>query len=263
MVRGAWWATVHEVTKSQTWLNHWTTRRPIVHYWPPAARGSCLRRVEEHASPGLWSPQGTLQSAKWYASSTCLETILLKDLLKGVLSCLSLKRFCPVHQTEAAKLHFPVSANLVLFMNTRKAGNVCVQRVTEKVVLWVIKETPVVSKYSGLYYFREGRLSQLFPKHVAGYSMGRRKKRFHGQTSLGKARLKQKGDCDGISHGFHDSHNEPPTGGYSMQKYIQCTFTWTVQCGYLQELTCWVMYCDSHCWLCLPKPRSGKVILAC
>lgn len=63
--------------------------------------------------------------------------------------------------------------------------------------------------------------------------MGRRKKRFHGQTSLGRARLKQKGDCYGISRGFQsgDSHNEPPTGGYSMQKYIQCTFTWTVQYG--------------------------------
>lgn len=138
-----------------------------------------------------------------------------------------------MHKTEAAKLHFPVSANLVLFMNTRKAGNVCLQRVTEKVVLCVIKETSVVSKYSGLYYFREGRVSQPFPKHVAGYSMGKRKKRFHGQMSLGKARLKQKSDCDGISHGFQsdDSHNEPPTGGYSMQRCIQHTFTWTVQGG--------------------------------
>ena len=63
---------------------------------------------------------------------------MLKDLLKGVLNCLSLKRFFHVPKTEAAKLHFPVSAKLVLFMNTRKAGNVCVQRVIEKAVLCVI-----------------------------------------------------------------------------------------------------------------------------
>ena len=64
------------------------------------------------------------------------------------------------------------------------------------------------------YYFREGSLSQPFPKHVTGYYIGKRKKRFHGQMSLGKARLKQKDDYYGISHGFQpgDSRNESQQG---------------------------------------------------
>ena len=30
MDRGAWWATVHGVTKSRTWLSHWTHSIPIL-----------------------------------------------------------------------------------------------------------------------------------------------------------------------------------------------------------------------------------------
>lgn len=60
-------------------------------------------------------------------SNTFLETILLKELVKMILNCLSLKTLCHIHKTEAAKFHFPVSASLALFMNTGKAGNVYVQ----------------------------------------------------------------------------------------------------------------------------------------
>ena len=36
MDRGAWWATVHGVTKSQTWLSTWSNHFPT-HHWPPPA----------------------------------------------------------------------------------------------------------------------------------------------------------------------------------------------------------------------------------
>lgn len=89
--------------------------------------GVQLTGVQDQAFPqGSDTPEG----ADWYISDiqsgTFLETVSLKDLIKRTLNCLSLKRFCHVHKTEAAKFHFPVSANLVLFMNTRKAGNVYV-----------------------------------------------------------------------------------------------------------------------------------------
>lgn len=84
-----------------------------------------------------------------------------------ILNCLSLKTLCHIYKTEAAKFHFPVSANLVLFMNTEKAGNVYVHQAIEKVVfLCVLSGKPQWYPSKLNYYFRERRLSQTFPKHV-------------------------------------------------------------------------------------------------
>lgn len=203
-------------------------------------------------------------------SSTFLETILLKDLVKGALNCLSPKRFCHMHKTEAAKFPFPVSANLVLFVNTRKAGNVYVQWVIEKVVLFVLSGKH--QQYpSGLgYYFRERRLSQPFPKYTLLMDVTRKKERkgfmenefeksqifLKRQTSIftiGFLRVfnmvicimnLQQGDltCRG-AHGV-PSHGQFHGGAFSRTSLAEL---WKCDCG--------------HCWSCLPELRTGNMFL--
>ena len=107
--------------------------------------GTISKECKSALSPALWCPWGYLVVC-WviYKQHFPRDHFAQRFAERGFE--LKLKRFCHVHKTEAAKLHFPVSANLVLFTNTRKAGNVCVQRVIEKAVLCIIKETSVVSK---------------------------------------------------------------------------------------------------------------------
>lgn len=99
-------------------------------------------------------------------SSTFLEAILLKDLVRRVLDCSSLKRFSHLNKTQAEKFHFSVSVNLGLFMNTRKAGNVYVQQATKKVVLFELSWEPQEYPSEPGYDFRERKSCQPFPKHA-------------------------------------------------------------------------------------------------
>lgn len=71
-----------------------------------------------------------------------------------------------MHKTEAAIFHFPVSANLALFVNTGKAVNVYEKQVIEKVVLFVLSGKP--QWYPGELgnYFRERGFSQPVPEHA-------------------------------------------------------------------------------------------------
>lgn len=80
----------------------------------------------------LWVPGGVSNDIQ---SATFLETILLQALVKSVLNSLSLKRF--VIQTRQKQQHFPFSCQPILHFS-RTAGNVYVQRMSEKVVLFVL-----------------------------------------------------------------------------------------------------------------------------
>lgn len=134
---------------------------PLPTAWGTSSR-VCKIKLSHRGSEALRIPCGVLSDMQ---NNTFLETILLKELVKMILNCLSLKTLCHIHETETAKFHFPVSANLALFMNTEKAGNVYVQQAIEKVVLFVLSGKPSWYPSKQSYYFRERRLSQTFPKH--------------------------------------------------------------------------------------------------
>lgn len=152
-------------------------------------------------------PTGMLSDMQ---SNTFLETILLKELVKRILNCLSFKMLCHIHKTEAAKFHFPMSRNLALFVNTGKVGDVYVQQVIGKVVLFVLSGKPQWYPSKPGYYFRERRPSQTFPKHalLIDVTWGKEWKGFMVKWVWEKLdqiffKGRNKFFCCGISHGFH------------------------------------------------------------
>ena len=52
MGRGAWWATVHGVTRSQTWMNVWNTHPHVYFLW--GKRGNNIRKKIELHNEDEW-----------------------------------------------------------------------------------------------------------------------------------------------------------------------------------------------------------------